>query len=201
MLSAGYPETMCPDARLPAGGLCRESVPGVWSADKLDRAGSSSIPALVRPREPTGTIPTPISSFSGRCWKRPPASRWPICCGRGTRAARIGQHRHRSKSGHSGTGAACLHSERKGALGIPESTPFYEEATFWNPAWTLAPGAITTSDIADLTTTAIAWGTGALLSPASHAHQLAAFPVGFGAKVEGCRTAIHSTQPTTMRWG
>lgn len=87
--------------------------------------------------------------------------------------------------------APVLHafsSERKGALGIADDVPFYEEATFWNPSWTLAPGAITTSDIVDLTTTAIAWGSGALLTPASHLAQITPFPPGFGAKVEGCRT-------------
>lgn len=49
----------------------------------------------------------------------------------------------------------------------------YEESTYWNPSWTLAKGAIQTSNIADVLTTARAVGSGTLLSPASHALQLA----------------------------
>jgi D-alanyl-D-alanine carboxypeptidase len=49
----------------------------------------------------------------------------------------------------------------------------YEESTYWNPSWTLAKGAIQTSNIADILTTARAVGTGTLLSPESHKLQLA----------------------------
>lgn len=49
----------------------------------------------------------------------------------------------------------------------------YEESTYWNPSWTLARGAIMTSDIADLLTSAVALGTGKLLSPESFKQQLA----------------------------
>jgi CubicO group peptidase (beta-lactamase class C family) len=49
----------------------------------------------------------------------------------------------------------------------------YEESTYWDPSWTLARGAIMTSNIADLLTSATAIGTGALVSPQSHALQLA----------------------------
>lgn len=48
----------------------------------------------------------------------------------------------------------------------------YEESTYWNPSWTLARGAIMTTDIGDLLTSAIAIGTGSLLSPESHRLQL-----------------------------
>src|SRR3712207_7143694 len=44
------------------------------------------------------------------------------------------------------------------ALGIPPGTPFLEESTYWNPSWTFAKGAIQTTDIVDLTTTAAAVG-------------------------------------------
>jgi CubicO group peptidase (beta-lactamase class C family) len=40
----------------------------------------------------------------------------------------------------------------------------YEDATYWNPSWTLAHGAIMTSNIYDVGRTAIAIGTGRLLS-------------------------------------
>jgi CubicO group peptidase (beta-lactamase class C family) len=49
----------------------------------------------------------------------------------------------------------------------------YEESTFWNPSWTLARGAIQTSNIADILASARAIGTGTLLSPAAHKLQLA----------------------------
>lgn len=49
----------------------------------------------------------------------------------------------------------------------------YEESTFWNPSWTLATGAIMTSNIDDVRKSAIAIGEGTLLSPASHKEQIA----------------------------
>jgi CubicO group peptidase (beta-lactamase class C family) len=47
----------------------------------------------------------------------------------------------------------------------------YEESTFWDPSWTLAHGAIMTTDIPDMLTSFAAIGEGALVSPASHAAQ------------------------------
>jgi D-alanyl-D-alanine carboxypeptidase len=44
----------------------------------------------------------------------------------------------------------------------------YEDSTYWNPSWTLAAGAIMTSDITDLARTAIAVGSGTLLSRQSY---------------------------------
>lgn len=44
----------------------------------------------------------------------------------------------------------------------------YEDSTYWNPSWTLAAGAIMTSDITDVVKSAIAVGSGTLLSPASY---------------------------------
>jgi CubicO group peptidase (beta-lactamase class C family) len=58
-------------------------------------------------------------------------------------------------------------SERR-ALGIPAGTPFYEDSTYWNPSWTLNPGAIQTTNIFDATATAVGIGTGKLLSPESY---------------------------------
>lgn len=77
-------------------------------------------------------------------------------------------------------------SERRTALGIPTGTRFYEESTFWNPSWTLAPGAVQTTNIADMAMTAAAIGEGTLLSPASHQAQIAPDLLGFGAPLEGC---------------
>ena len=47
--------------------------------------------------------------------------------------------------------APRLHSERREFFGIPDG-PFYEESTSWNPSWTIAQGAIQTSDITTCTT-------------------------------------------------
>lgn len=79
-------------------------------------------------------------------------------------------------------------SERREFLGIPEATPFYEESTFWNPSWTLARGSIQTTDITDLHATAIAFGTGALLSRESYRASISTDLRGFGSPVPGCPT-------------
>ena len=87
--------------------------------------------------------------------------------------------------------APVLHaftSERRAALGIPAATPFYEESTFWNPSWTLAAGAVQTTNIVDMTATAVAVGEGTLLSPASHAAQVSPNLIGFGSPLAGCPT-------------
>ncbi len=49
----------------------------------------------------------------------------------------------------------------------------YEESTFWDPSWTLPHGAIMTSTIADMLASFAAIGEGTLVSPASHAAQVA----------------------------
>ena len=85
--------------------------------------------------------------------------------------------------------APVLHAftaERRAPLGIPAGTPFLEESTFWNPSWTLAAGAIQTTDIRDMATSAEAIGAGTLLSPSSHAAQIDPGLLGFGAPLEGC---------------
>jgi CubicO group peptidase (beta-lactamase class C family) len=76
-------------------------------------------------------------------------------------------------------------SERQGPLGIPFSTPFLEESTYWNPSWTLARGAVQTTDIADMTRTAIGIGSGKLLSKRSYARMMDP-RIGFGQPFEGC---------------
>ena len=77
-------------------------------------------------------------------------------------------------------------SERREALGIAPGTRFYEESTYWNPSWTLPAGSIQTTNIADMTATAVAVGEGTLLSPESHAAQVEPRLLGFGAPLEGC---------------
>lgn len=56
----------------------------------------------------------------------------------------------------------------------------YEESTFWNPSWTLARGAIMTSSLTDVLTSARAIGTGALLSPTAFKQMLAPDTAGLG---------------------
>jgi CubicO group peptidase (beta-lactamase class C family) len=86
-------------------------------------------------------------------------------------------------------------SERRQALGIPAGTPFLEESTYWNPSWSFAQGAIQTSNIVDLTTTAAAVGEGTVLSPASHQAQIAPDLLGFGKPLAGC-PACHTLNET-----
>jgi CubicO group peptidase (beta-lactamase class C family) len=77
-------------------------------------------------------------------------------------------------------------AERRGPLGIAPSTPFLEDSSFWNPSWTLAEGAIQTTNIYDMSASAMAIGEGTLLSPESHAAQIDPILRGFGAPLAGC---------------
>jgi CubicO group peptidase (beta-lactamase class C family) len=78
-------------------------------------------------------------------------------------------------------------SERRGYLGIPAGTRFSEESTFWNPSWSFARGSVETTDIADLTRTAIGIGRGELLKPDMYRLQIAP-RIGFGRPQESCLT-------------
>jgi CubicO group peptidase (beta-lactamase class C family) len=77
-------------------------------------------------------------------------------------------------------------SERRELLGIPPATPFYEEATFWNPSWTTADGAVETTDINDLALSIEAVATGKLLTKESSAEQVSPKLIGFGHAQSGC---------------
>jgi CubicO group peptidase (beta-lactamase class C family) len=79
--------------------------------------------------------------------------------------------------------------ERRAFLGIPASKPFLEESTFWNPSWTLARGAVETTDIADMTRTAIGIGSGRLLTQRSYGQQIDPH-IGFGHPQPGCERCI-----------
>jgi CubicO group peptidase (beta-lactamase class C family) len=80
-------------------------------------------------------------------------------------------------------------SERRSELALPASTPFYEESTYWNPSWTLAPGSVETTNIYDLARTAQGIGGGALLSKASYQAQTGPNLLGFGSAMAGCSCA------------
>ena len=73
-----------------------------------------------------------------------------------------------------------LTSERRGYLEVPRRLPFYEEATFWNPSWTTAPGAVMTSTIRDVTTSMEIVGSGSQVSPDMHQQQVGAVDVRHG---------------------
>lgn len=77
--------------------------------------------------------------------------------------------------------------ERRGWFGIPAGKSFYEESTYWNPSWSITHGAIQTTNIYDMTATAEAVGTGALLSRASYEAMVAPKLLGFGSKLAGCQ--------------
>jgi CubicO group peptidase (beta-lactamase class C family) len=77
-------------------------------------------------------------------------------------------------------------SERREVLGIKSGVPFYEEATYWNPSWTTAEGAVETTDISDLSLSIEAVAAGKVLSPASSAAQIVPSLVGFGHAQSGC---------------
>jgi CubicO group peptidase (beta-lactamase class C family) len=76
-------------------------------------------------------------------------------------------------------------SDRRQFLGIKPSIPFLEDSTYWNPSASLARGAVETTDIGDLTRTAIGIGAGRLLTRRSHAQQIDA-NIGFGHSQPDC---------------
>lgn len=84
-------------------------------------------------------------------------------------------------------------SERRSFLGIPANKPFMEDSTFWNPSWTLADGAVETTDVADLTRTAIGIGSGRLLTRSSYRMQINP-RIGFGHKQKGCERCAKLTR-------
>lgn len=92
-------------------------------------------------------------------------------------------------------------AERKEHLGIPAKRRFFEESTYWNPSWTLARGAVQTTDIADLARTAEAVGTGDLLSTQSYEAMVSPSLRGFGEPVPGCDTCLRQTDGYTFGLG
>jgi CubicO group peptidase (beta-lactamase class C family) len=85
-------------------------------------------------------------------------------------------------------------SERRSQLGIPAGTRFYEESTYWNPSWTITRGAIQTTNIFDVNATAVAVGTGKLLSPESHAAMVSTGLRGKTTALPGCVTCFPQSE-------
>jgi CubicO group peptidase (beta-lactamase class C family) len=85
-------------------------------------------------------------------------------------------------------------SERRAQLGIPAATRFYEESTYWNPSWTITRGAIQTTNIFDVNATAVAVGTGKLLSPESYAAMVSTSLRGKTTTLPGCATCFPQSE-------
>jgi CubicO group peptidase (beta-lactamase class C family) len=77
-------------------------------------------------------------------------------------------------------------SERRNFFNIPDGTPFYEESTYWNPSWTITHGAVETSNIYDLEKSAVAIGTGKLISNQSFKLMTSTDLRGHTSAVPGC---------------
>ena len=94
--------------------------------------------------------------------------------------------------------APVLHaysSERRAALGIPPTEAFYEESTFWNAQWGTPIGANQTTTIDDMATTAVAVGSGSLLSQPSYEAMTAPNLLGFGHKEAVCAPSCFTQIP------
>ncbi|MHA6796162.1 serine hydrolase domain-containing protein [Pseudonocardia bannensis] len=85
-------------------------------------------------------------------------------------------------------------SERRSQLGIPAGTRFYEESTYWNPSWTITRGAIQTTDIFDVNETAVAMGTGRLLSQESYRKMISTDLRGATTALPGCATCFPQSE-------
>ena len=81
-------------------------------------------------------------------------------------------------------------SERRYAMKIPAAVPFTEDATYWNPSWTITHGAIQTTNIDDMHTSAVAIGTGRLLKPATFQQMITKDLIGKTTAVKGCLTCF-----------
>lgn len=110
-------------------------------------------------------------------------------------------------SGNDGTPAIpepVLHafsSERRQALQVPSGVPFYEESTFWNPSWTLAQGAIQTTNLDDMIATARGIGSGKLLTPESYAKFTSTDLRGRTSAVPGCPACFEQSVGYTYGLG
>jgi CubicO group peptidase (beta-lactamase class C family) len=71
-------------------------------------------------------------------------------------------------------------AERAEYFGVTPTPKAYEEATFWNPSWTTANGAVQTTNIYDMTTSIEIVGSGSQVSPQMYAEQTNPNLVGFG---------------------
>ncbi|HKP44496.1 MAG TPA: serine hydrolase domain-containing protein [Mycobacterium sp.] len=92
-------------------------------------------------------------------------------------------------------------SERRAFLKIPAGTPFYEESTFWDPSWTITHGAIQTTNIYDMETSAVGIGSGRLLSADSYKKMVSTELRGKTHKQPGCTTCDEMNDVYTYGMG
>ncbi|MUL80826.1 beta-lactamase family protein [Mycobacterium sp. CBMA247] len=92
-------------------------------------------------------------------------------------------------------------SERRGILKLPPSTPFYEEATGWNPSWTITHGAVQTSNIYDVEATARKLYAGETLSTESYATMVSTRLRGQTRPQPGCATCATMNEQYTYGVG
>jgi CubicO group peptidase (beta-lactamase class C family) len=91
-------------------------------------------------------------------------------------------------------------SERRVALGVPAGVDYYEESSYWNAVWGTPIGLAQTTTIADMTKTAIAIGTGALLSEESFHAMTDSTLIGFGERLPACEPSCF-TQVEAYNYG
>ena len=84
-------------------------------------------------------------------------------------------------------------SEQRQDLGIAAAVPFYADATFWNPSWTTANGAVQITDITDYSRSMEQIVTGALLSRKSWQAQVGRNLIGFGHVDPNCSACRENT--------
>ncbi|MEU4216883.1 serine hydrolase domain-containing protein [Actinoplanes sp. NPDC026623] len=77
----------------------------------------------------------------------------------------------------------------------------FEDSTYWNPSWTTAAGAVLTSNICDLATSARAVGTGRLISAQALRTQLNPGTVGLGKPTSTCPATICVHQAERYHFG
>lgn len=92
-------------------------------------------------------------------------------------------------------------SERRITLQIPTGVRFYEETTFWNPAWTITKGAVQVQTIDDFATAMKEVGKGTLLSKESYEAMVGPSLEGFGHKQEGCNSCQTLGKDQAVNYG
>lgn len=92
-------------------------------------------------------------------------------------------------------------SERRSFLKVPAGVPFYEDSTYWNPSWTITHGAIQTTTIYDMTSTAVGIGSGKLLSADSYQKMVSTELRGKTHSQPGCPTCFAQNDGYTYGLG
>ncbi|MCH0563501.1 MULTISPECIES: serine hydrolase [unclassified Streptomyces] len=77
----------------------------------------------------------------------------------------------------------------------------YEESTFWNPSWTIAPGAVMTSTVCDVVRSARAIGSGELISRQALRTLRDPGTVGIGGPTATCPATVCRAQTEEAHFG